>query len=281
MSEKIYVYPKLSNIDWSFMRIGGPGLANCMFVAARAYVIAQTNHWKLINPTWAKISMGPYIRGEKDKRHYFGLFKKYGISGIKKSILLIRSKKYGEREIPEQNGLINVCGLGDYFVGLLPHYNLLYSYFASIINPNIVKTIEKTDFCKVIGLHVRLGDYISSLRTPTSWYKCMIEQINNRYPDRFEFQIFSDGRDDELDELLSISNVSKAFYGNALADIWALSKCRLIIGSDSTFSGWGAFWGQVPIIFPACHFGNVLLNTNKQLVLNENDIIPESFLKEI
>ena len=281
MSEKKYVYPKLSGIDLSFMRIGGPGLANCMFVAARAYVIAQTNHWKLINPTWIKISMGPYIRGEKDKRHYFGLFKKHGVSGIKKCILLIWSKKYREGEVSNRNGLITISGLGNYFVDLLLYHNLLLPYFSSIINPNIIKKVEKTDFRQVIGIHVRLGDYISSLRTPISWYKFMIEQINNKYPNSFEFLIFSDGRDDELCELISIKNVYRVFYGNALADIWALSKCRLIMGSDSTFSGWGAFLGQVPIIFPGCHFGNVLLDTNKQLILNENDIIPESFLKEI
>ena len=45
---------------------------------------------------------------------------------------------------------------------------------------------------------------------------------------------------------------------NAMADIYAISRCRYLIGSDSTFSGWGAFLGQVPCVFFRKHYGKVL-----------------------
>lgn len=278
--DKIYVYPKLSNIDLSVVRIGGPGLANCMFVAARAYIIAQTNHWQLVSPTWFKLSIGPYLRGEKDKRHYLGLFKKQGISGLKKCCLLIFGRKFHKQTNTVKKGVITVNGLGNYFEDLLPHYDLIFSYFIEITRKTILRKICNEDFSRIIGVHIRLGDYIPSLRVPIDWYKNLIDQINQTFPDRFNFFIFSDGTDQELIDLLKKENVSRAFLGNALADIWALSRCKLIIGSDSTFSGWGAFLGQVPIIYPNCHYGNVLINRENQLILKD-DIIPDSFLKKI
>lgn len=39
-----------------------------------------------------------------------------------------------------------------------------------------------------------------------------------------------------------------------------------MIGSDSTFSGWGAFLGQVPCVFYRKHYGPVLKDQSKEIV---------------
>ena len=40
-----YYYPKLFTRDFGWLRIGAPGLANCMFFAANAYIFAcKSNH---------------------------------------------------------------------------------------------------------------------------------------------------------------------------------------------------------------------------------------------
>lgn len=36
-----YCYPALSDKDFAWFRIGGPGLANCMFFAVNAYISAN------------------------------------------------------------------------------------------------------------------------------------------------------------------------------------------------------------------------------------------------
>ena len=36
-----YYYPALSDKDLGWIRIGGPGLANCMFLAANAYISSK------------------------------------------------------------------------------------------------------------------------------------------------------------------------------------------------------------------------------------------------
>lgn len=269
---KKYVYPKLpSEYDLYFIRLGGSGLANCMFVAARGYAIAKKNNVKYINPTWPKLSLGSYIRKEKDKRHYFGLFNKLGISGFNKLVTFMF--KSDQIEIVE--------GIGCYFVDLLNDYSLIKEFVDCSVKQKIWAKYKELDFDRVIGVHVRLGDYISSLRTNIDWYKSIIEQIDIYTNHKYKFWLFSDGTKQELCNLLSMSCIERRFFGNALADIIALSKTQLIIGSDSTFTGWSAFIGQVPVIFPKRHFGRVLIVEKCECVLEGKSQVPETFLSSI
>lgn len=76
MSNRIrYVYPELPALrTTAFVRIAGNGLANCLFVYARAVKYAHRTGARMIAPTWFNISLGPYLRRQPDKRHYLHLF---------------------------------------------------------------------------------------------------------------------------------------------------------------------------------------------------------------
>ena len=54
--------------------------------------------------------------------------------------------------------------------------------------------------------------------------------------------------------------------GTLVGDLMALSKCDLILGPPSTFSGWAAWYGKVPI-----HF---LENPTISLALDSFQILP-------
>lgn len=269
---KKIVYPKLTPfIDLGFIRIGGPGLANSMLIAARAYILAQKNNFTYISPTWCKISFGPYLRNETDKRHYLGLFKKHGVYGIRKIyylfIYMFNNKK-----------IITVSDLGNYFQELKNNREIAINYFSGIINR------KTSDVKKTIGVHIRLGDYKgTSTETEIDYYLKVINTIKNIYGDKYKFSIFSDAKDNELTHILKDSSTKKVFFGDALADMIALSKCNLIIGSDSTFSAMAAFLGNTPIIFPKRHFGEVFNNPNNELVLTnpDNKLALELFLATI
>jgi hypothetical protein len=264
---KKIVYPKLTPfIDLGFIRIGGPGLANCMITSARAYIFAQKNKCSFINPTWGKISIGSYLRKETDKRHYFGLFNKLGISGLKKIFYLLLSTF-------DKKDIIVIDNMGNYFDDLKNDPNVAKDYFNKIINVKSISKINNLDFTNIIGVHIRLGDYKNtSFETNTNYYKNIILNIKQAYKDKdkYKFYIFSDAKNDEIKDILSISGIEKVFFGNALADLVALSKTKLIIGSDSTFSGLAAYLNQTPIIFPKRHFGSVLDDSRKELIINSN-----------
>lgn len=61
-----------------------------MFMAARAYILSRRENAGYISPTWTKLSPGTFLRREKDKRVYFKIFNKLGISGFKKSDCCLR-----------------------------------------------------------------------------------------------------------------------------------------------------------------------------------------------
>ena len=268
------IYPSLSNYDLGLFRIGGAGLANCMYVAARAYSYSLRYNAELIEPTWEKISIGPILRGEQDKRHYIGLFDKPFMRGLKK-LKYIHENVIAESEIERfessTDGVLKVSGLGNYFQDLNQKESA--EYFNMIIKEHIKKIVDADDFENVIAVHVRLGDYSASQRTPIPWYSDMIKKMSDYNPD-LKFYIFSDGKDEELESLIELRNVERKFFGNALADILAISRCKLVLASDSTFSAWGAFLGNVPVIFPKRHFPPVFKdNSQTELVIaNPDDI---------
>lgn len=290
---KVFIYPRLpARFDLGLIRIGGSGMANSMIVAARAFVKSFETGYPLITPTWVNFTLGPWLRRERDKRNYRGLFKTSGVSGFKKIFHLATHKHIRlENEYEPGEGIIIIEGLinknfpsdhpKDYFGDLIPYQKEIRNWFEQIINPTALSKIEIPANSFSVGIHVRMGDYVDWLRTDLKWYQRIILQLKSHLHEQFEFLLFSDGSPDELKLLTEINGVKRVFYGNALADIIALSKCNLIVASNSTFSAIGAFLGQVPVIFPHRHFGPVHSDEKKELVLGDSNEIPQNFLKNI
>ena len=275
MGKSIIHYPRLSSTDLGIFRVGGAGLANCMFVVARAYIEALKDHGKIINPTWRKLSIGPILRKERDKRLYNMLFNSIGIHGLAKCYYLIKNKIF-------KNSIITHSGLKNYFRDLIPYHDEIINFYDQITRDHTSEILDNEDFNNVIGVHIRLGDYLPQYRVSLDWFIKIIKQIKeNPLYNNFLFFIFSDGSDQELQGLLEIENVERKFYGNAYNDMRALSRCKMIIASDSTFSAWGAFLGKVPIVFNKCHFNTVFDNPDMEIILGENTSIDEHFLKRI
>lgn len=266
-----YFYPRLSPNDFGFFRLSGPGLANCMFFAANAYLASVKKNGKFIEPTWFKFSIGPWIRRERDKRFYSRIFRNYGIGGARKAVILLLWKM----------GLINLevfSGLGSYFSSLNSDCELVRDYFKRITKRSTLEKLYKVNFNNTIAVHVRLGDYSPNMRVPLEWYRSVIQNISNISPS-LKFLIFSDGTDDELQILTQLPNVKRAFFGDAYTDMLAISRCKLLIASDSTFSAWAAFLGNVPIIFNKRHFPPVYSDDTPEYVIADSSEIPDEICK--
>lgn len=257
--KKDFVYPKLMAFrDMLFFRIGGAGLANCLFVYARAIQYAHRTGARLITPTWQKFSIGTYIRREKDKRRYVDLFTTENeITGIKKVNAVLFCHPHIEQ------------GLQNYFLDFISDADYICSYIINHIRPSVRTVVDSYDFRNCIAVHVRLGDFPEEHRTPLEWYKEKILSKSNE--GQYRFLLFSDGTDEELKDLTSLPNTERVFFGNAIADIYAISKCMFLIGSDSTFSGWGAFLGQVPCVFYRKHYGPILQDKEKESVEDQTN----------
>lgn len=243
------------------VRLGGAGLGNLLFIFAHAAAFAKRNRAELIWPTWSSIKVGPWIRRERDKRFYGGLFKNDGnyIGGLKKIALLLFGKKHIVDNIDvktcDRDGVTLYTGYRMCFGELLDDREQIKSSLYGITRRNNLLPL-KHDFTNEINMHVRLGDFIKadiaklnagdeSVSTPIAWFVKTINDVRKVLGDTVKFNVFSDGTDEELKDLLSMDGVSRMYYGNAWADIIGLAQSKVIIASGgSTFSMWARFLGN-------------------------------------
>ncbi|HEU5114650.1 MAG TPA: alpha-1,2-fucosyltransferase [Candidatus Paceibacterota bacterium] len=103
---------------------------------------------------------------------------------------------------------------------------------------------------KIIGIHIRQGDYKTFKGGKYLISQERIREIVSEYAKenildaaKTAFIIASDGPVDEsLYKKLNV-HVSKE---NAVTDLFLLSKCDAIIGSDSSFGAFAAWFGNIP-----------------------------------
>lgn len=260
-----YIYPFLPAVKTTpLFRIGGNGLANCLFVYAKAIISAKKYNAKIIAPTWFNLSIGTYLRHQADKRHYLGLFNtKNELTGLSRILKIWFGEKITDKQAFEKadSGILIEKGIYDFFEPLRGHSECVREYIIEHVAKDLLKQVDSYDFTQCIAVHVRLGDFAMSRRVPTEWY---LEKMKD-HADK-HILIFSDGTDEELKPYLEIPNAEKAFYGGAIQDIIAMSRCEYIIGSDSSFSAWAAYLGQTPCCFYRLQFGDILDNIENQRV---------------
>lgn len=296
---KRYIYPSFSRIDLGFIRFGGPGLANLLFIFSRAILLAKRENAKIIWPTWRSIKIGPWIRREKDKRFYGNLFSNDGnyISGLKKEFLLFLPKIHissVEEEIPDGwEGIIAYSAFDLSFSDFLDARTDIKNQLLSIAIPTN-KAVLNDDFSRSINVHVRMGDFLSNsdmdphkklvnTRIPVEWYVKIITDLQSIFGDAIMFNIFSDGSDVELSALLNLPNVQRCFYGNAFSDMVALSRSKVIIASASSFSLWARYLGNTSCFT----FKNQLMENvctdpcGFEYECGFSDLIPEDIISKI
>ncbi len=270
-----YVYPKLSSNDLLVIRLGGAGLGNLLFTYGRALDYAKKNNCRVIWPTWPSFKIGPYLRREKDKRHYIGLFRKppYMVGGLLKAWVLLTKKKITEENAAQcpENGIV----VFEKFIGSFDSIREAYADIREVLSASIRdKAVLEFDPRGAVLLHVRLGDFGKATeqelkagkhdsRLPITWYCEMLRQIRNICGNTVPAYVFSDGTDEELAPLLSMNNVQRKTFGNAIADIIALSKAPLLIASGSSFSMWARYLGRQNTI---CYTNQI-----KEEILTESD----------
>ena len=277
-----YTFVSLGKMESLGVRLGGAGLGNIMFPWATALVYAKKHNLKSIQTTWKNIKFGTFIRKERDKRMYMDLFSETdGISGFKKFFLLNFSNNI--KVFSEMNNL---------FEPFMNDQHFVKSELLKIINPYHLERAKEFNG-NSIAIHIRMGDFTNPInekvirngdwnyRLPIKWYICLIEKI--RKESDLPIYIFSDAEDYELEEILVYDNCNRAYFGSAISDMLALSTCKVLISSASTFSMWASFLGQMPTIwFPGQMRQKLLLKNLKfEGELDYDDDLPSSIVKEL
>lgn len=264
-----YIYPKFSKNEFLGIRLGGAGLGNLLFTWSRVIAASEKHNAKLIWPTWPSVKVGPWLRHEKDKRCYIGLFKnKTGMcGGFRKYAKLCFGKKIHTKNLDA----IDWDKLGGNDIVVYDDFKLAPGVFQMDFNgtreyrdkitetiyANLGKKGKKAldfDASRAIGIHVRLGDFDrttaaldtgkNNMRIQISWYVAMVNKLREAAGWNVPVYVFSDGTDDELAELTALPEVRRMTFGNSIGDIVGLSRFPVMISSGSSFSLWARFLGN-------------------------------------
>ena len=265
-----FVYPALgSRYDLWFLRMSGSGLGNCFYNYFQAVALAERCNARVIVPPWFSVKIGPMLRGQSGKRFYLGMFKPYrgDIGGLRKLCILL--SRYWRRNIVEvdgsrpaalERGVLNVVTVNSKFTfdGLYPQRDAIRQRILGIVNDPV-----PPDHCwgrgKFIAVHVRMGEFaqvsdtklitggMDNVRIPLFWYVNLVKKLRACYPQMPIF-IFSDGKEHELMPLLELG-ATPYRSGSDMTDLLAMSAASILVGSNSTYSRWAVFLGDMPSIW--------------------------------
>jgi hypothetical protein len=265
-----WIYPSLpGGPDYGLIRIAGAGIGNCLYVYFHAVVLAKQANGRIIAPTWSSVKIGPLLRMERSLRRYGTMFRAHPdeVHGPMKAVRLA-SLWPGHTRIQlgtgrpvsiAPAGLTIVQATEFSFDGLHQHRAMIRNRLLEVLAapPPVPPSWGAGDYA---GVHIRLGDFaatqpdqiitgrVPNMRISLAWYERVIRRVRSVFPD-LPIHIFSDGREQELAELLALKGVSLRREPTDIADLLALAQARLLIGSNSTFSRWAAFLGDMPSIW--------------------------------
>lgn len=260
-----------------YSKLPHAGLGNKLLVWARAEVFAKQNKLPHYTSHWSQIKIGPYIRGEQSKRQYWRHFSndfsptfldkihmatmrhravEPDVQSILQNAQKRQSKLYVFDRVPDWQ---------DYFLGLRSHEPHLRGKFRNILHPRFQRDYQPTQYAPVVGLHVRRGDFRElregeilgehcNVRTPISYYIDVLNELRKLCGQNLPATIFTDGRQEDVKELLAIPNVSMPEQRSDVLDMLMLSSSQIIVPSiASTFSYWAAFISDAIVITHPAH----------------------------
>ncbi len=254
------------------------GLGNQLFPLMKAVVLHQLSGLPLFVTQYHKISLGPYLRGEKSKRSYSGYFK------FQKNIFLATADRLrlllykNHTVVPEPSihkSISNPHGRTCYLYSAMPHWDdyfgelkdyrkTVIDCFYSMLTPQIVNAVNNTP-SPCIGIHIRMGDFkkqqngndiekMGNVRTPESYFINIIQQTRQIAGKLLLVTIFTDGYREEFTELFTLPAVEMAAKNADITDMILLSKSKMIVASaTSTFSYWAGFLADAPLIMHPAH----------------------------
>lgn len=228
---KLYAYAELPRA----------GLCNMLNVWARAFLWAKDNGAQMIEPQWVQLNrIGPILRGERDKRFYFGMFQSDYVSGLRKWFLLAFRKRAIHFEEGQRKDLLDFANRS---------VELREELFR-IAAPDIQRRMKDIPE-SFIAVHIRRGDFKGiGQMLPGDYYVRALTLTMQRLPN-VPVLVFSDGTVEELSFLKGLGKAYESLRfmpkAPALHDVLALSKATLLVGTNgSSFSEWSAFIGGMP-----------------------------------
>lgn len=288
--DDVYGYPVLQRA----------GLGNMLFSWARCVTWCRTNDQPMIAPRWRKIRIGPYLRGEREKRRYHECFTNPGdVGGLRRLALLALGRRVPETALPLEDAdgprptVVVFEEMRDCYEPLIGHHALIRDEIERMTEPRFLPEDSEDD--PYIGVHVRRGDFLEpddpqvlkqgahNYRLPVEWYVSAVQNLREEMSFQAPVRVFTDGSREQVSDLLDLPETTISRGARAITDLLSLSRSRVMIGSGSSFSMWASFLGQVPSVwFPGQRLQRFFAEPVRDVLDPEwepGDALPETFVE--
>jgi hypothetical protein len=316
----IHSYAVLSPQDYGVCRFFGHGLGNVLFPWVRSILTARRDGLTEVFPTWRQVFQqgGPgawlreTLRGRglwRGTRDYGSLFRPVPgeIASPWQRLALLRGgrpllseaayERRRRRGEPVADGTTVVFrGMRQRFWDVRGEHKLLGAELLRRTRPGAgTRAALAFDFRRSITVHVRLGDFADrgSLgeirrlqingRLPMEWYREKIGQLRAGLGEAWPIYLFSDGRDDELTDLLALPDCGRLGFGDAWSDLLAMANAGVMLCSLSTLNAWSCFLGRPPAVhLRGIHHTPLYFEQPSAEVQSDlEEPLPETFLAEV
>jgi len=216
------------------------------------------------------------LRGERDKRYYYGLFDNSSyIRGIKRQLILWRATRLepesytriissNSQHLLNKPTIVEFKGMeGWHHITEIKQRNYIQNRLLSIVSHSVKKALADDNDINFLGVHVRRGDKTvlpyganRPIEAPwgccfsNKWFATCIKSIRLSLGYTIPVKIFSDARPEELGEIFQLGGVTLAKPNSSITDILIMSRARILIPtSTSSFSLWASYLGGMPTIW--------------------------------
>jgi hypothetical protein len=224
------------------------GLGNQLFIIAAGYAYAKKHNKKLIIvPDNWKAGQGNSILSYKDT-----LFKnfEYGSPPFTRDVITVHERRFNYDELPFVHGSLSLHG---YFQSL-KYFEEFKDEFISLLElPDVDVEYLRGGSQAVVGFHIRRGDYLIHKNIH---YVCDTNFFNYFF-DKFKgepIKVFTDSPNQVLQEFPQEYHIIHS--ESDIKEFTYMSKCDIIVGSNSTFSWWASLIGGKTSYFPSKWFAD-------------------------
>ena len=246
-----------------YVKFPKTGLGNMLLVWAKGVVFASDNNLSCYTSQWWGLRWGALLRGEKKKRFYIGYFIE---TPLCKQWLFKWRCLFGNtiQEPPEDFFVNNIAEKktvilfdkvitdNDLFGRIRNHHVLIKEALYKILTYRIKQNLDKYPSPE-IGIHIRRGDFLIGYQTtPIQYFINGIHLIRTTVGKPVPVTVFTDADEQDLKDVMMLSNITIAESKPDILDILLLSKSKImILSKSSTFSYWGAYLSNAVVIRPA------------------------------
>jgi len=254
---------------YSFAAFPNAGLANKLFVWARASCFAHLNQIPILCSSWGVVHWGSLFRRDQRARFYGKTFTgSSALDPLRRSFVVASyarvhasnvARLERPRSIPTLYVFSGYPATEDYFEQIREHRDLLRESLVRIVRSRHRARL-KSMIPPVIAVHVRAGDFRplrdgeefgrwGHVRAPLSYYLDLINGVRALAGTCLPVTIFSDSSEGVVRSLLSLENTSMAERSPDIVDLLQLSRSKVLITSpSSTFSYWAGFLSDAVVL---------------------------------